>query len=61
MINDDLAFAGVQVQAWGSDYEEAEPGRYALLNYLKIEYQAPEPGFIALALLAALAFVRKVR
>ncbi len=61
VINDDLAFAGVQVQAWGSDYEETEPGRYALLNYLKIEYQAPEPGFIALALLAALAFVRKVR
>ncbi|MBQ7554844.1 hypothetical protein IJS98_00105, partial [bacterium] len=61
VINDDLAFAGVQVQAWGSDAEETEPGRYALLNYLKIEYQAPEPGFIALALLAALAFFRKVR
>ena len=61
VINDDLAYAGVQVQAWGSDAEQEQPGRYALLNYLKIEYQAPEPGFIALALLAALAFVRKVR
>ncbi|MBR4466564.1 hypothetical protein IKS38_08370, partial [bacterium] len=60
-FDEDLAFAGVQVQAWGSDAEETEPGRYALLNKFKIEYQAPEPGFIALALLAALAFVRKVR
>ena len=60
-IDDDLAYVGVQVQAWGSDAEQEQPGRYALLNYLKIEYQAPEPGFIALALLAALAFVRKVR
>ena len=60
-IDDDLAYTGVQVQAWGSDYEQEEPGRYALLNYLKIEYQAPEPGFIALALLLGLAFVRKMR
>ena len=60
-LDDDVTYAGVQVQAWGSDYDQPNPGRYALLNYLKIEYQAPEPGFIALALLAALAFVRKVR
>lgn len=60
-LDDDVTYAGVQVQAWGSDAEQEQPGRYALLNYLKIEYQAPEPGFIALALLAALAFFRKVR
>ena len=60
-IDDDLAYTGIQVQAWGSDAEQEEPGRYALLNYLKIEYQAPEPGFIALALLFGLAFVRKMR
>ena len=60
-IDEDLAYTGVQVQAWGSDYDQPNPGRYALLNYLKIEYQAPEPGFIALALLLGLAFVRKMR
>ena len=60
-LDDDVTYAGVQVQAWGSDYDQPNPGRYALLNYLKIEYQAPEPGFIALALLLGLAFVRKMR
>ena len=60
-LDDDVMYTGIQVQAWGSDADQANPGRYALLNYLKIEYQAPEPGFIALALLLGLAFVRKMR
>ena len=60
-LDDDVMYTGIQVQAWGSDYDQPNPGRYALLNYLKIEYQAPEPGFIALALLLGLAFVRKMR
>ena len=45
---------GVQVQGWpGFD------GRYAKVDYLKVEYASPEPAFLGLLALVGLAFLRK--
>ena len=47
---------GVQVQGWpGFD------GRYAKVDYFKVEYAAPEPAFLGLLALFGLAFLRKQR
>lgn len=46
--------AGVQVQGWANF-----AGRYALINYIKVEYAAPEPAFLGLLALAGLAILRK--
>ncbi|MBO7435873.1 hypothetical protein J6U76_07795 [bacterium] len=46
--------AGIQVQGWDNF-----AGRYALIDYFKIEYAAPEPAFLGLLALVGLAFLRK--
>ena len=46
--------AGIQVQGW-SGFD----GRYALIDYFKIEYAAPEPAFLGLLALCGLAILRK--
>ena len=48
--------AVVQVQGWDNF-----AGRYALIDYFKIEYAAPEPAFLGLLALVGLAFLRKQR
>ncbi|MBR4466562.1 hypothetical protein IKS38_08360 [bacterium] len=47
---------GVQVQGW-----PGFNGRYAKVDYLKVEYAAPEPAFLGLLALVGLAFLRKQR
>jgi hypothetical protein len=47
---------GVQVQGWPNFN-----GRYAKVDYFKVEYAAPEPAFLGLLALVGLAFLRKQR
>jgi hypothetical protein len=47
---------GVQVQGWPNF-----DGRYAKVEYFKVEYAAPEPAFLGLLALVGLAFLRKQR
>ena len=47
---------GVQVQGWPNF-----AGRYADVEYFKVEYAAPEPAFLGLLALVGLAFLRKQR